>query len=245
MKHVQADWELRNLGISVSEFDISEDDTLETVLSAVSASKSQMLVVRVPTGSPELLRALQLVQFQFVETMIHLVNDLKKLHDLAGIPKNFRKLRDLRATEVDMELIFSAISAGLFKHDRISRDGQFTKNQAATRMGNWIRDEISRGAEVRIVESRGYKVGFYTWRLAQDNSPIVALSGVLDSNPHPGAGYLLNLGILNWAFNSGAKRLAYRISSNNQAALRIAVSLGFQVSDCKYILTRNSIHKTP
>lgn len=227
MKVVAAVWELRNLGLPTTEFTVDNTDSIEDLRNALLRDEAEFQVVRVPSDSVHISYFLQQNDFIFIETLLHLRLAFTKNQQFTNISKVLAQVNDLEATDSERAHVLQAVSDGLFETDRISSDPRFSRNDAATRIVNWINDELGRGAKLCLVFVRDRSVGFYTWRHEPTGEPVVALSGTFRENNYPGAGMLVNASIVLRARQQGCSFLDFAISSNNLSALRLALSLGF------------------
>jgi hypothetical protein len=227
MRVVSAVWEFRNLGLSTTEFTVENTDSLEVLRNGLLSDEAEFQVVRVPSNYIHMSYFLQQDEFIFIETLLHLRLAVTKKQQSANVLRALSQVSDREAMANERAQVLQTVSDGLFDTDRISSDPRFSRNDAATRMANWINDELKHGAKLRLVFVRNRSVGFYTWRNEPTGEPVVALSGTFRENTYPGAGMLVNASIVLRARQQGCEFLDFAISSNNLPALRLALSLGF------------------
>lgn len=239
MRVVSASWEKRNLGVTCSEVTLESDDKLVACLEQISALTTQYQVVRVPSARLDLSSALEDEGFRFTEA------HLEVQHNLDPPSLNCLLKRVDAATTVvevpgaDMERVEAKIHQGMFNTDRVFLDPAFSKEQAASRYVNWLRDEVNKGGSVRETLLGDLAMGFFTFRKKNDEEFASALSGLYSSAETPGMGTILLCKILSEGKREGFKRITSHISSNNVPVVKAHLALGFEISSISYTFVRH------
>lgn len=237
MRLVDAFWEMRNLGVSCVEVEVTGEDDDAEVLDAISDLSAQYLVVRVPPGRVGLVAGLEGRGFNFIETAFRVQHDLQ-LPKLSNVCARLVKGVTYGPVPHGLDDVARQIHGGMFESDRVFLDSHFTPEQAAIRYVNWMHDEVSRGGTVYELRRGDQGIGFFLFRSA-GNVGYSALSGVYRDVLIPGLG----VAVLYLTLAEGAKRnlrlLDSNISSNNLAVVRTHGLLGFQIVGIHYVLVRH------
>ena len=108
--------------------------------------ESEYTVFKVPTNKTDISNYLQNNNYIFIETMINCVNKaiLPELNSLQKRIIKTIKYEDMN--EEDLNELYSEIKDDMFTDDRVSRDVNFTQEQANQRYIGWMEDEYKRGS---------------------------------------------------------------------------------------------------
>ncbi len=239
MRIRDAFWEIRNLGVTCSEIDIEDNDSLEDVSTQLENIRSQYQVVRAPVARVDILRKLESENFQFIECLFEVFHDLNEA-ELADVwMRMCNSMHYQKIAAEDLHRIEDEIRKGIFSTDRVALDPKFSQSLANERYVNWLRDEIEQGGSVYEVLHNHMGVGFFTFReneLGRDNS---VLSGLYREMSLPGVGNILLLKILEEARRRNLTTLTSHISTNNLAVVKTHQSLGFRISGIRYIYVKH------
>ena len=174
MRVVDADWEIRNLGVKTAELCLDSPDDINCLtafLESDAGQQYQYLVVKCPSGISELLFALPSMGFVFIEAQISLqynVSDDSVHPSVALIEEEWGTrfcLNDITEDERKFEALKSEIELhSRFSTDRIYLDPGFTQDLAARRYSNWCNDLKSQGVRFLDVVLDGISIGFTTYK---------------------------------------------------------------------------------
>ena len=164
MKIIDAFWEKRNLGVSCSEITIENDDSANSLLQQLQLNnKTEYIVIKVPTNRIDISSVLTTQGFTFVECIINLKLDIKN----CGLSKIEERIcNTITYTEVSGEklnTVYEEINK-VYCTDRV-KGSFFFPSQASNRYVNWIKDEVSKGANVYEIILKDKAIGFLLLKL--------------------------------------------------------------------------------
>ncbi len=240
MKIVDAVWEKRNLGVTCEEVDIETTDTVEDVRNQLSKLTAQYIVINVPAGRTDVMFCLSEHGYAFIEGKIHITKVVKDL----GLPGLQRRLADsvgyAPMDEGDMQVLQDEIRNDMYDTDRIYLDPYFTKEQAANRYIGWITDEVARGTDVYKLTYKDQSIGFFTMKDLGAGRYYPFLAGMYDSHRNSGLGFNIAYKPMCEIAKRGGKSISTYISTNNNMAVRIHVSMDFSFDETMYVYVKHT-----
>lgn len=237
MRVVEAVWEKRNMGVDTIEIEAEENDSLEDAEKVISETKSEYLVLKIPSTRSDITRLAGKYGYEYIEDMIHLVNNLvpvqmskvqKRMYDAVPVEK---------MTEKDMEGLYQEIRQGMFSTDRISNDTFFSAEQAAERYIGWISDELKRGTEFYKYIYKDKIIGFFTLREMENGIFDSFLGGFYRDFRKSGFGSVYKAPDLVRGRNG--KKLITSVSSNNIVQVRALLSNGYLPDKINHVFIKH------
>ena len=240
MRVIDAVWEKRNLGVEVQEIVCDGTETANELQEQLSEIRMPYSVLKIPSGSTELLMASQSVGYCFVETAVSLDGKVSTM-ELPRLYQRFEPLIEVRRAEGEaLDKILQEMEAGdIFETDRIARDPHFSKQIAGRRYANWTRDELDRGAEAVISYYKEQPVAFGINLRSEGTVYDAFLGGVFTESANKGLGFLALYANMESIRQQGGTRIVTRVSSNNLPILRLHMQYGYGITDLKYILIKH------
>ena len=237
MKLIKATWDERNLGISVQELICPAGVKAEDLESQLLSMDANLIVVRLSEPSVQVSTLLMEKGFIYRESMITFHRLISKSE---SEPNSRLKLEVSDPSDEQIEFIFDQIRSGMFATDRISSDPFFGMEIGAKRYINWIHDEISLGASIKLLTYKSTPVAFFIRRLTSSNQVYFALSGVFPTCKIPGVGISLQKEIVKEAATHQMAEFTTSVSTNNLGAMRVHIAAGFQIAAVKYVFSRRT-----
>ncbi len=237
MKVIDAVWEKRNLGIEVQEIVCDGTETVDQIRDQLGAISVPYSVVKIPSGSTDLLLAAQSAGYQFMETSISLDGKVSTM-ELPRIYQRFAPHIVVEKAEGELlDKILQEIETGtIFETDRIARDPHFSQEIAGRRYANWTKDELDRGAEAVISYYKGQPAAFGINSCSEGTVYDAFLGGVFTEAANKGLGFLALYANMESIRRQGGTRIVTRVSSNNLPILRLHMQYGYGITDMNYIL---------
>lgn len=247
MKIVNAEWEIRNLGVKTIEISIEKNDTLlsekdliATIEKHIRQYEASYVVVKSDSRYSAISLYLQRAGFIFMENQIDLRANRK---DIADSVEKYRKVcagaHCRLADEEDIQMIFSEMERGIFDTDRIALDPYFGVKAANRRYLFWMQDELKRGASLYLTKHYEKTLGFCLFK--RNGSEIHDLLGGL-LNLHEaeqGKGLFSHYASRVCFLNCGARVYKTSISSNNLGIVRLQFMFGCTVNNIKNVLIKH------
>lgn len=224
LRVVDAEWDLRALGVSSAILTADGTTKSRHVSAAMANLNAQMITIRIPPGKGDLQDWLQGNGFTFREIQFVFESPQEQ-------PEQVRRLGRPEVTVGANPHIDTAVSwleGGVIAADRISIDARFGPEASGRRFAQLLRDEISVGASLKMVMCKSEPVGWFCIRTL-NKSPHVALSGVNPDTTNPAAGLLLHKAILDEVMTSHSNPLRSTVSSINLGALRAHQYFGYNI----------------
>ena len=230
MKIINASWEERNLGVTCCEVTIEKDDSLSYVEDELSRLSSvQSLVIKVDAPNVEAHLLLAKLGYTFIEANMNMFLDVRN-YRLSALEQRFNSqihYRKLMEKE-ELERFEAELDKGLFNTDRIYLDPNFTKEQSANRYKYWIRDEISRGAELFEIVYKESAIGFFIQKQLDEKTYYPFLAGLYIGNQEKiGLGFSVLAKPIEDVIQRGGKYISTYVSSNNLSIVKLHAQLGF------------------
>lgn len=243
MKILDAIWEKRNLGLTCIEVTIEEQDTVDVIKNQLAKLNAQYTVIKVPVGRPDMMFCLSEMGYTFIEGVINITKNIRGV-TLSGIQKRLADSVDYALMdEGDMRTLGDEIRKNMFETDRIYLDPFFTQQQAADRYIGWIGDEVARGTDVYKLTYKSEAIGFFTMKDLGNGVYYPFLAGMYESHRQSGLGFNIAYKPMCEIATRGGKSISTYISTNNNNAVRLHVSLGFSFDQTVYVYVKHN-HKS-
>lgn len=239
MKITDADWEIRNLGVSTQEVEIGEQDTLEDIETAINRLNAGYQVVKVCTGRLDVNALLAEKGFYFAEAAFRISHDLKAFTCSNLIGRISKDINFVPMTASGKEFMREQIQKGMFDSDRVSLDSAFSREQSARRYICWFEDELKMGSKAYTYDYMGQSVGFCLLKECRKDYYYSVLGGVYSVGIRMPFGSVLAYKQLEALKQMGAKGVYTWISTNNSRIVRIYVQCGYVFADTSYVFVRH------
>jgi hypothetical protein len=237
---VDAVWELRNLGVSCLEVAIEATDTEAEVRNRLSRLTAQYLVVKVPAGRADLMFCLSDLGYGFIEASIHITRKVAH-RELPAIQKRLAdSVSYAPMQECDMQVLWNELRKGMHDTERVYLDPHFTREQAANRYICWIQDETAHGADLYKLLYQGQSIGYFTLKHLGGGVYYPFLAGMYEGHRSSGLGFNIAYKPMCEIAARGGESISTYISTNNDKAVRIHVSMGFRFEEIKYVFVKHN-----
>jgi hypothetical protein len=198
------------------------------------------VVAKVPVPRADLLLLFQEAGYAVIEVVLRIK---MRLHEAAfpHLYKRYEKHLSFRqAQDDDVRRIMAEIQAGVFATDRISLDPHFTPAQAANRYRHWVEDELSRASKAYVTTYKSDDIGFSILR-NDGEGRFNGLFGALYLEKAKSAlGFAIGWANIIKAKELGGTTIETTVSTNNLAALKMNLSIGYEVADIFYVLVKHA-----
>lgn len=251
MKCIDAEWEVRNLGVKTIELsverkdtDLSPKDFLNTIENFRLQYDAKYVVIKADTRYSSISLELQKSGFWLIENQIGLRaarrDVLKAVEDFK---KNFADGVSYRvANETDKQLILAEIEKNMFTTDRIALDPHFGLEIANRRYAFWLQDEINRGTGLYVFLFNGEACGFFLHKSDLEKNAVNDLLGgcfnFFKSKHNASGGMMFYSGRLSF-LDSGRKVHKTFVSSNNLGSLNLHLALGSKIIEIKNVFVKH------
>lgn len=240
MKVIDAHWEKRNLGVSCTEITADLTDTLDAVRTAICQLSDDYVVAKVPVPRVDLLLCFQEAGYAVIEAVLHIKMGL---HNVV-FPQLYKRYEnDLsfrQANANDVRQIMAEIRAGVFATDRISLDPRFTPTHAANRYRHWIEDELNRNSNAYITMFKSRDIGFSILRNDGEGRFNGLFGGLYLAERKSALGFAIGWANIVKARELGGTVIETNVSANNLAAVKMNLSVGYEVAGISYVLVKHS-----
>lgn len=240
MKVVNAHWEQRNLGVSCLEVVFDTTDTINNTHEAIRQLDGDYVVAKVPVPRVDLLTHLQSEGYAMVEVVLRIKMRLREV-DFPRLYERYERYLSFRsAQDDDVRRVMSEIQAGVFATDRISLDPHFTPVQAANRYRHWIEDELNRNSKAYITMYKSEDIGFSILRNEGEGRFNGLFGALYLEKKNSALGFAVGWGNIIKAKELGGTIIETAVSTNNLAALKMNLSIGYEVADVFYVLIKHA-----
>ena len=243
MKVVNAYWEERNLGVSCTEITADPADTVDGARAAIRQVGDDYVVAKVPVPRVDLLLFFQGAGFAVIEVVLRLK---MRLHEVT-LPRLYKRYENhlsfRQATGDDVRRIMAEIQAGVFATDRISLDPRFKPAQAANRYCHWVEDELNCNSNAYITTFHSDDIGFSILRNDGEGRFNGLFGGLYLEKRNSALGFAVGWANIMKAKELGGTTIETMVSANNLAAIKMNLSIGYEVADIFYVLVRHSDHQ--
>ena len=246
MECINAEWEVRNLGVRTIEISVEKKDlelTEEKFLQMIEDYRRQYdakyVVVKSDTRYPELSFYLQKAGYWLIENQIDLTfNREDAIKSWEKYENLFPEVSYRPATDDDMQIIFEELKRGMFKTDRIALDPYFGLEIANRRYAFWIKDAVERGANVCTCLNKNEPVGFFVFTLKGKKS-VALLGGVFDKTELSHLGSMQVYGGLKCMCECDCSSEKTAVSSNNLNMLQLHLMFGRKIKRIKNVFVKH------
>ena len=240
MKCINAEWEIRNLGVRTIEISVekkdlslSENEFLQTIENYRQQYDAKYIVVKSNTKYPAVSIYLQKAGYWLIENQIELTLEredaIKAFEEYKEI---FRDVTYKLADENEIEFICAEIEKGMFTTDRIALDPYFGLEISNYRYKNWFKDAALHGAEAFISLYKQAPVGFF-------QTSKEGLGGAFIGEETKNLGVMPIFSGLRHFIDCNATFSRTAVSSNNIGVLQLHCMLGRKISKIKNVLVKH------
>lgn len=230
-------WEKRNLGVEAIEMEVELSDKFEDVKKWLSETKSEYITVKVPSSRDDITYMVSDYGYHFIEDMMFLEHNLKPIERTPLQQRMYDAVKMEPMNEEDMEVLYEELRKGSFAFDRISKDPNFTEEQANNRFINWVKDEKDRGAEFLKGMMKGKMTGFFCLREIEPGVYTSALGGTFMEYRKGGMG--TNVQTPEEVKKRGGKKLILGVSTNNMIQIRALIMNGFVPKKVNHVFVKH------
>lgn len=240
MKIIDAIWEKRNLGVTCVEATIEPTDTLDAIRERLAEVAAQYVVVKLPAGRADAMFCVSQLGYTFIETSIHVTWKVVPIK-LSGIQQRMAdSTSHVLMDDADKQVLWSELRKGMHDTDRVSLDPHFAKERAAERYVGWIQDEIARGTDVYKLTLKDQSIGYFTMKHLGDGVYYPFLGGMYESHRSSGLGVIVAYKPMCEVTARGGRSISTHISTSNESAVRMHVSLGFNFGQMTYVYVKHN-----
>lgn len=236
-------WEERNLGVHGVELYFDHNDSDRIDKKELDNLNYNYQVVHLPINRIQMMNQLFDLGYRFIETKFEIVANLEKLILPEPFARHISKLSYYRVIESkDMELIYDSIKTGLFETDKVAVDPNFGLQESGRRYELWAKEEINNGRCIPyIVQDRNNnKIGFFMLRKMNEEIKIESfLAALFKPYRKSGLGFSVAYFPLIEAKQLGYKKVIGGVSSNNDVALKVDLTVGYQIKSVEYVLVKH------
>jgi len=240
MKIIETPWEIENLGKKSVEIIIEGLDSISEIEKIFEMNNFEYIVVKTSYKNSVSLQILQHNGFQFIETQISLILNIKDA--VLGESKYFAENFGFEKINTKDELnnILSNITEGTFSTDRIARDPVFGLDIANRRYKNWIRNSFGKSnIEVFSITERGINAGFLMTGSSDADEIDLLIGGIYAKYQGSGYGYNFVYQPVKYYISQGKTRIRTKVSSNNLNVIKLYLSLGYKIENMDYVLIKH------
>jgi hypothetical protein len=242
MKVIDAFWEEQNLGLRACEIIFDKNDGILSYRHENPEKAFQYIVVKVPSEELHLVHELEGIGFKFIENQFIVTinpNDIKDMDE--SLLTHFPKMSVKRVTRPDeIEIINSNIAEGMFVHDRISVDPNFSKEQSLKRLQNWISELFYREkSEIYFLVKEEKNAGFLVLEFIDDHKVLITFAGLFNSFKNSGIAFFLVYFTMKLALQKNKSKVEAIFSSNNRNMFNIiSRTIRFRVENSYLVLRK-------
>jgi hypothetical protein len=240
VKLVDAVWEKRNLGVTCVEATVEPADTVDTIRQALAKTTAQYTVVKLPAARVDAMFCLAELGYAFIEALINVSWKSGSLE----LPKIQQRMADSIAyapmDDADKQVLWTELRNGLHDTDRVALEPHFGKARAGERYVGWIQDEIARGTDLYKLTLKGQSIGYFTMKHVGGGVYYPFLAGMYASHRSSGLGFFIPYKPMCEMVARGGKLISTYVSTNNEAAIRMHVSLGFSFGNVTYVYVKHT-----
>ena len=248
MKCVNAEWELRNLGVKTIEISIEKNDSslptselLQAVENFRQEYDAKYVVVKSDAKYPSISIDFQRAGFWLMENQIGLKAVRK---DLLKAFEDYKKILydDVSyraADDDDIKMICAEIETGMFTTDRIALDPYFGLKIANRRYVLWMQDELKRGAFAHIALYEGKPIGFFLDKIRSEKKLSGLLGGIFKNEQSRNLGAACMYASRIFFANTDWRETKTAVSSNNLNILNLHLMFGHKITDIKNVLVKH------
>lgn len=241
MQVINAVWEKKNLGVDVTEINCSENDLPDELCEALNAINTSYSVVKIPSGSVNLLLEAQRHGYKVIEQTVELLGDINKMKPPMIYERFMPHIRLEEASDKALSQVLEIIKeGGVFQTDRIALDPVFSKEIAGRRYYNWSRDVLNNNGFMGVLYYKDELVAFNLSKPMADNQIYDGIvGGLLPGKANHGLGFLVVHAENEICKYKHGKYCTTRVSTNNLPILRLHLSYGYDIKKMTYVLIKH------
>jgi hypothetical protein len=240
IKVVNALWEKRNLGLTVTEITLEKQDFNSLDSIKLIEDNCDYVVIKFSTELNKLIFEVQDLGYTFVELLNTTTKKTKSLPPLTSLEQRFFQNLSTKGINKDSSsLVFDNFENDLFQTDRISVDPFFKLDQTGIRYVGLINDVLENGGSLSGLYLKNELVGFYTYKVESSELVKFQIGAIFNKFKNIGLGYFLNYFQLLEAQRLGVATVSTTYSSNNLAARKVHESLNYLVSCQEYVFVKH------
>ena len=247
MKCINAEWELRNLGVKTIELSIDKEDaelSADELLNIIENYRqlydAKYVVIKSDVKYPVISKYLQRANFFLIENQVGLRCSRKDALDALNKYRQICEGVSYRsASEDDIQLIFSEIENGIFTTDRVALDSYFGKEIANRRYLLWTKDEISRGSFIHLALYENKPFAFFLDKAVNEKTLHGLLGGLFNSAKLKNLGMMYMYSATLSFIDNGWKFSITDASSNNPQILKLQFMFGKQITTIKNVFVKH------
>jgi len=240
MKIVDAQWEIRNIGLKTLEI-IFEDGS--EMLPIQQMDSYQYIVSKVQSKEIKTIHLLEKNGFEFIESQLIISKFIKGIKFdpfLARIASGY-KIIEVETLD-QLNIILHNINIGLFDTDRIYLDPILGKEKSINRYKNWVTDIYNNKNNHKIFIISKIKndidVGFISFKKKDKENCEIPLVGIFEEYKKMKIGFLTVYFPLLYALNNEFKFCHTAISLNNLNAVNLYSIFGYQIDKTFSVLRK-------
>lgn len=241
---IVADWEIRNIGKSTIEIQVSETDNI--ILDDLEKYKKSFdyIVVKVPLNNHPALTTLNAKGFVFNEMQMAYEHTLGKVKNTSQFDAFVNKAHLLKVnTNEQLNTLLVEVNPGMFHTDRVALNPMLGPELAANRYRNWISTEFESGrSNLYFIESNNMQIlGFAMFRVLAGHIDYL-LGGIFPKYQNFGFGPQIVIQPLAFAKAMALDNIQTYVSSNNPNVIKLYQYFGFQLNLPKSRYVFSHIH---
>lgn len=237
MKIVLEELEKRNLGVETVSINVEQNDAYEEVENALKETKSEYLVLKIPSNMTQITPLAHKYGYTFVEDMMFFEHNLQPIKRTKLQQRLYDAVKITTMKDEDFEILYQEINNGSFSFDRISNDPYFGQKVANRRFTNWINDERKRGAEFLKATIKGEMTGFFSIREVKPGVYTSALGGTFMKWRKGGLG--TNVQTPEVVKARGGKKVIVGVSTNNMIQIRALIQNGYFPTNANHVFIKH------
>ncbi len=241
MEIVHATWEKRNLGVDSYKMTVTDSDTWNIVQQEESKVYGDYLVIKIPTGRPDIYTKISELGYYFIEAQVFCHYDVSKEYRLSLIEKRIaNESRYEKMSPDDIQDMYKRIMLGVFKYDTVSVDPFFSADCGDRRYVGEITDAIECGREMYNIFYHDEIVGFMGLTKRSDGNLFLGPVAIYPESKKPGFGFLPFYFSLLESGKAGVKKMYGCFSSNNLTSFSLHMNMGFVLDSEIYIFVKHN-----
>lgn len=243
---VEKPWEIKNLGLSSVEYIINPKDAFNDIdFAEIERSDFDYKICRLHATQMDIAYKLQNMGFQFAETTVALECRLKD-HFIAPVYEKYVEMVDVKeADRNDLDYIVEEIKLGMYDNDRVALDPNLGVERSRTRFSNWLQQEYVSGVtKICLLYMKNEPFGYFAVKSLSEKEASSIQAGLFHNFRDSGMGFATLLFPMLVAKQDGKRKITTEVSSNNVISVKTHLSVGYHVTDLKYVLVRHDHLRT-
>lgn len=243
MKIIDAEWEIRNIGVKTFEIMVDKEDTMEKFEEEernIIDKKAEYIVVKTPVNMPEFIWGLSKLGYTFLEMNLSIGLTKDKFvvpNYISRLDRNMEVVHIAEKSELEKKL--EIFKNDIFDTDRISVDPFFKKGSSANRYFFWINDMINSGCKFYNLRYKEKNLGFFLVKKIDEKTAYPVLAGLYPEYKGKGLGGVLIKRCVETIWENGFERIYTNLVSNNIEIIKIDLSIGFTIESSSYVYVKH------